>query len=294
MVRIENREKMRVLVIGTGLLGSKILKIKKDYELHGAFHTNPPNLKGELYRLDITQKNSVLDLVSRISPDVSILTSAFTNVDGCEKERETAHEVNVTGPENVAIACERTGSKLIHISTDYVFDGEKGLYTEEDSPNPISYYGKTKLLGEEKVKGILEDYVIARTSVIYGMEKKNFAMWIVDELRKGNKIRIVTDQYVSPTLNTDLAEQIYALLERDGQGLYHTAGGERISRYDFAVKLAVGFGLDKNLIIPIKTEDLNWTARRPPDSSLDVSKISGIKKPLSIEEALTRLKEEMT
>lgn len=284
---------MRVLVIGIGLLGSKILKIKKDHELHGTFHTNPPNMKGELYRLDITQKNSVLDLVSKISPDVSILTSAFTNVDGCEKERETAYKVNVAGPENVAMACERTGSKLIHISTDYVFDGKKGLYTERDSPNPISYYGKTKLLGEEKVKEVLEDYVIARTSVIYGMENKNFATWIIDELRNGNKIRIVTDQYVSPTLNTDLAEQLYALIERDAKGLYHTAGGERISRYDFAVKLAEVFGLNKSLIIPIKTDELNWVAKRPKDSSLDVGRINGIKKPLSIEEALTMLKEEM-
>ena len=135
--------------------------------------------------------------------------------------------------------------------------------------------------------------MIARPSVIFGIVKKNFVKWVIEMLKNKKNIDIVTDQYVSPTLNTDLAEQIFALIKKDNTGIFHTSGGERISRYDFVKIIAEVFNYEPTLVNPIKMEYLNWIAKRPIDSSLDVSKISKIKKPYSIRESLELFKEEI-
>jgi len=281
-------------VVGEGLLGRRCLEIYRNkYEVIGAYHTKPSELDVTHYRLDITSKRDVSNLLDEISPDTVIHTAAFTNVDGCETEKERAFKVNVEGTKNIALAAEKIKAKMVYISTDYVFDGERGLYKENDPPSPLNYYGLTKLKGEIEVEDICSDFIIARTSVIYGKGRQNFATWIINELENGNKIRIVRDQFVSPTLNTDLANQLLALIEQDKTGLFHTAGGERINRYDFAVKLADSFGLRKELINSITSDELEWIARRPMDSSLDISKISRIQKPLKVEEALGRFKGEL-
>lgn len=217
--------------------------------------------------------------------------AAFTNVDKCEVEKDKAYEINAKATENIAKTANEIHAKMIYISTDYVFDGEKGMYSEEDETDPINYYGSTKLEGEKAVIENCNDYIIARTSVIYGANKKNFATWVINELKDGRKINIITDQWVSPTLNIDLAEQILALIEKDEYGIFHTAGGERISRYDFVIKLAEIFGFNKELVNPTTSDKMKWIARRPRDSSLNVSKISNIKKPYKVNYALEKLKE---
>ena len=286
---------MKVLITGgSGLLGVKLWEIleENDYEVYASFHKNPIDGKN-CFQMDITQKDDVFHALKKVSPDVVVHTAAYTNVDSCEKSRKKAFDVNVKGTENVANAIEKIDARLVYISTDYVFDGDSGFYKENDSTNPVNYYGLTKLEGEESVKKICSSFAIARTSVIYGSNKRNFATWVIDQLKRGEQVNIVTDQYVSPTLNIDLAEQLLGLIEEDARGVFHTAGGERISRYDFTMVVADVFGLDKNLIGPAKMEDMSWYAKRPVDSSLDVSKISEIKKPYILKEAVRLLKEDI-
>ncbi|MFQ6119001.1 MAG: dTDP-4-dehydrorhamnose reductase [Methanosarcinales archaeon] len=281
----------RLLIIGTGLLGQKIAEIS-EFETFSTYNKDPFKIEGcKSYRLDITDELETYSLIKKLDPDFIVHTAALTNVDFCEKQKEEAWNVNVKGTENVVRACR---SKLVYVSTDYVFDGEKGMYREEDEKNPVNYYGETKLEGENIVKD-LEDYIIVRPSVLYGVNpvKLNFATWVIHELEKGNKIKIVRDQFNSPTLANNLAELILELIERDERGTFHTAGSVRISRYEFAKKIAKIFDLDESLIESITSDELEWIAKRPKDSSLNVEKISKIKKPLSIEESLEKMKEEL-
>jgi dTDP-4-dehydrorhamnose reductase len=203
--------------------------------------------------------------------------------------------MNVEGTRAVAEAAEKAGSFLAYISTDYVFDGQRGMYREDDDTNPVSYYGQSKLLGEQFCHGC-----IARTCVIYGARpasgKVNFALWLLDSLKSGKEVRVVTDQFITPTLNTNLAGMVLEAADRRLCGVYNLAGATRISRYDYALELAREFGLDTNLILPSRMEDiLSWVARRPIDSSLDTSKAMAelMEKPLPLNEALRTLKTEV-
>ena len=286
---------MKVLITGgSGLLGDKLRVIFEEnkYDVYVLFHKKPITGKN-CFQIDITQKNDVFQVLKKISPDVVVHTAAYTNVDECEKNKDIAFAVNVQGTENVANATEKLNAKFLYISTDYVFNGNKGRYKEEDATDPIDFYGITKLEGEKSVTNICSDFVIARPSVIYGAAKKNFVTWVIDMFKNKKNFNIVTDQYVSPTFNGDLAKQLVALIDQDKTGIFHTAGGERISRYAFVKSIADIFNFDETFIDVIKMEDMNWIARRPKDSSLDVSKISKYKKPCLIAESLNLFKEEI-
>jgi dTDP-4-dehydrorhamnose reductase len=227
-----------------------------------------------------------------------IHAAAETNVDKCETQKEHAWNVNVEGTRNVAEACAEVNTKLIHISTDYVFDGEKGFYNEEDKPNPANYYGFTKLEGEKQVIECCKNYVILRTSVLYGCHpwKQNFATWIINKLKQQQEIAVVEDHYNTPTLADNLAEMAVEVTEKDLRGLYHTSGRERISRCEFAKQIAKTFNLNADLVKPVKmSESTAWIAKRPKDSSLNTGKIQKqlITKPLNIAEGLNKMKEEM-
>lgn len=279
---------------GSGLLGKKLISVleKNNYGVYSTFYQNKIE-KENCFFLDITNKENVEKSLKKVHPDIIIHTAAYTNVDDCEKNKDIAFDVNVQGTENLAIMAKKMGSKFVYISTDYVFDGLKGLYEENDATNPINYYGITKLKGENIVEKICSDFVIARTSVIYGADKNNFALWCINNLKKNHSINIVSDQFTSPTLNTDLAEQLVSLIENDVNGVFHTTGGQRISRFDFAKSLADSFDLDKNLINTASMENMNWIAQRPKDTSLNVSKISKFKKPYKVREALDLLRNEV-
>jgi dTDP-4-dehydrorhamnose reductase len=270
---------MTLMIIGhTGLLGSKILA-------KSGFQTYPDR------RIDVTTPE-IAQYIEKVAPDIVIHCAAFTNVDLCETQREKAWLTNVTGTENVVTACAAIHAKLVYISTDFVFDGTGRMYTEEDRPNPINYYGKTKLEGEKIVQE-MDDYIIVRTSVLYGWHHHlNFVTWVLSQLQSENDIRIVTDQYTCPTLADNLAEVVLELCEKDVTGLYHITGTERISRYDFAKKIADSLGLDASLMTPIKSEDLAQKAPRPKDSSLSTQKIKVIIDTplLSVKEGLQEMK----
>lgn len=284
----------KILITGaSGLLGSKVVKLaEQSFEVIPT-HNTRSSFKNS-FKMDITNSAEVLQVFGKTKPDVVIHIAAETRVDQCEKNKQEALKVNAEGTKNVVMACE-VNAKLIYVSTDYVFDGEKGLYVESDRPNPLNYYGWTKLKGEEFVKENCQDYVIARTSVLYGWHswKTNFLLWLIGSLKRGEQITVVDDHYNSPTLADNLAEILLEIVETDSKGIFHTAGKERISRYEFAVKIAQNFDLDTNMIRPIQMDELKmWIAKRPRDSSLCTNKAQKQLKTkfLNVQESLKRMK----
>ena len=286
----------RLLVVGSGLLGNNLVKIAvNEFTTITTYNEHPLDIEGcKPYYLNIVNRVDVTTLIQKLNPDYIIHTAALTNVDHCERDKRLAWNINVEGTKHIAEIARKINAKLIYISTDYVFDGNEGMYKEDDLTKPIDYYGETKLEGEKVVKDLrLRDYIIVRPSVLYGWNPVmlNFVTWVIDELRKENAINIVKDQFNSPTLADNLAELILELIDKEENGIFHASGSERISRFDFAVKIAEIFDLNKDLIKPITSDQLNWIAKRPVDSSLSTSKISRIKKPLNIEEGLTRMRD---
>jgi len=273
----------KILVTGgSGLLGSKIVKkAEKKYAVYPTHATR--SLFPNSLKMDITAKEDVQRVFRKVKPNIVVHTAAMTNVDKCEKDKKHAWKVNAEGTKLLAEACKETDAKMVYVSTDYVFDGERGFYTEKDTPNPVNYYGVTKLMSEKHVTELCESFAILRTSVLYGLhpEKPNFAKWVIAALMEGKPLAIVEDHYNSPTFAENLADVILEIIDKGLEGVYHTAGSERISRYGFALKIAETFNLDASLIKPIKMSELKtWIAKRPKDSSLCVDKI---KKKINVE-----------
>ena len=289
---------MKKLVVtgGSGLLGSKIVELAtEDYDvvpLHNTRALHPNSMQ-----IDLTDQKQLISLFIKLKPDTVIHTASETNVDKCEIQKEHAWKVNVEGTKFLALACKKVDAKLVYISTDYVFDGEKGNYDEQDEPNPINYYGTTKLEGEHQVTLHTQDYAILRTSVLYGWHpwKRNFVTWIIDQLKQNRRTTVVEDHYNTPTLADNLAEMTIQVIQKELRGICHASGVERISRYEFARRIAETFDLDQDLIKPIRMSQLSsWVARRPKDSSLNTDKIQKrlTTKLLSVTEGLNRMKEE--
>jgi dTDP-4-dehydrorhamnose reductase len=195
----------------------------------------------------------------------------MTNVDLCETNREMAWKTNVTAVENVTHAAKMTGARIIHFSTDYVFDGTNGPYAESDRPNPLSYYGRTKLASENLLTTAEIPHTIVRTMVLYGVGngvKVNFALWLLKNLSEEKPIKVVDDQLGNPTLADDLAYAVLKIIELERTGMYHIAGHDIVSRYEFAVQFADIFGFDKKMITPVKTSSIKQAAPRPLKSGL--------------------------
>jgi len=301
---------MRLLVIGgSGLLGFKVAELAMEgFETFATYNFRPVELEGcDSFKLDKTDRNDTSALLKKIRPDVVIDTAALHNVDYCETHQEEAWKVNVDGTRNVADACGEVKAKMIFISTDYVFDGKKGVYKEVDTPHPLHYYAKTKVEGENVVKSAGINYAIARPSVIYGWNPSelaglrsssgksvNFVIWVIDKLKKKEEISVVTDQYSSPTLADDLAEALLVLSKSEKQGIYHTAGKTCLSRFNFAKKIAEVFDLDGKLVKPVTSDKFKQIAERPKRCCLDVSKAEkelGVSF-LTVEEGLSLMKEQ--
>ena len=292
---------MRLLITGaSGLFGSKLaeIAITKNYEVYSGYNQEKPAFGAPIH-FNILDENRVEEVFKELNPTIVVHAASLTNVDKCETNKTLAWKINVEGTSHIAIATKRNYAFLVYISTDYIFNGEVGQYTETDSPDPINYYGLTKLRAEDVIKDIMDDYCIARTSVIYGStpaaDKVNFALWLLDRLRRNEQAKVVTDQWNSPTLNTNLAAMTLEIIERKLTGTFNLSGATRISRYDFSRKLAQTFNLDESLIIPRTSAELSWVAKRPRDSSLNISKAQQTlrSKPLHVHEALEELKLEL-
>ncbi len=274
---------MRILVTGSnGLVGTKLLTrlfAEPDIEALGTYHAARDNdYLGDFphWWLDVTSAESVERVLELARPDVVVHTAAFTNVDRAETEREAAQALNADAAGHVARVCAARGVRMVHLSTEYVFDGTAGPYRETDPVNPLGWYAKTKEAGEQAVIAAGGSWAIARTTVVYGYAahvRANFVLWLVGELRAGRRVRIVDDQIGSPTLAESLAEMVLALAKSNHVGIFNTAGPDVISRLELSRQIAETFGLDASLIDPVSTADLHQPAPRPLRAGLLIDKL---------------------
>jgi dTDP-4-dehydrorhamnose reductase len=268
----------KILIIGAnGFLGRKLLNRFHDkFDVYGAdlITTGIPEEYHPNF-IDITKKSVVHDLINNIMPNLTILTAAMTNVDACEDFPNKAREINAHGPLFVAEAMKEIGGRLIHISTDFIFDGEKGGYDEKDIPKPVSIYGKTKLDGENNVLMQKIPTLICRTSVLFGWpdvdQRHNFFSWAYENLSQNKELKIISGQITTPTLVDDLVEFLYQSSDFTKTEIYHTCGCESISRFDFILKLIRNFNFNENLLKEV--DFFPQKAKRPNDSSLNTAKI---------------------
>lgn len=290
---------MRVLVTGSnGLVGSRLsrLLVSQGHQVLGISRgARAPGASGDYgyAPVELTDLGQVDRAVEAFAPEAIVNTVAMTEVDACEKEPERAFRINCVAAANVATAARRAGAHLVHVSTDYVFDGDHGPYSEEDVPNPRGTYAISKHMGEEAVRTIAGSWTIARTAVVYGWpraQRPNFGAWLVGALGEGKGVKLFSDQIVTPSLADNVAEMVAELATRRLPGVYHTAGAEPCDRVSFGQKLCAVFGFDPALITPSKLADLKLASPRPLHSALTTRKVSELlsAKPLGIDEQLRR------
>ena len=289
-----------VLITGAnGLLGQKLCQhFWSSYKVI-AIDLHPQSflpLRDFSYEsLDLTNQEILRHFVRLHNPTVIINAAAYTDVDGCEIHQNQAWAVNVGGVKNLVKACHEQKVKLIQLSSDYIFDGENGPYSEDAPPHPVNFYGETKLESENVIKEGGEDFLIVRTNVLYGFGKNlkpNFLLWLLEKLSAGERLKIVTDQFNNPTLADNLSSCILEMVERELSGIFHIGGAEYLSRYDFALKVADKFGFDKSNISPTRTEFLEQAAKRPYRGGLKIEKAQRIlqTKLLNVDEGLEQAK----
>lgn len=299
-----NLIKTRILIVGcNGLLGQALVNYyskRKDVELHLASVEDAfvGNNQFTYSKVDISKRNEVKKLFLDFFPDYVINAAAYTDVDGCETNRELAWNINVNGVKHLVEGCRIVDAQLVHLSTDFIFDGQNGPYHEDDKPNPISYYGRTKFASENEIKIGGIPYLIIRTNVLYGIQKgvkKDFVEWVVENLSQNKQINVVTDQWNNPTYVEDLVNGITLAIDKNKNGVYNIGGLEYLSRFDFAVKIAEVFGLNKNLINETTTDKLNQKAKRPLRGGLIILKAQAELgyKPHKLEENLLEIKKKL-
>lgn len=259
----------RIMITGaTGQLGKALYRCLGNNNQYELILTGFSHADGHISVLDITDQAAVDKFIDERKPDIIINCAAMTAVDLCESEQDRAFRLNALSTKYIAMAAERNGSKLIHISTDYVFDGNaKRPYTEEDTPNPISIYGKSKLAGEEYVRKLCTKYFIVRVAWLYG-EGKNFVKTMLNLAATGKKIRVVNDQFGTPTYALEVAKAIVYLMETDAYGIYHATCEGITSWYEFALAIFREAGI-KVEVEPIPSSEYPTPARRPAYSVLD-------------------------
>ncbi len=252
---------MMILVTGAkGLLGSDLVRVlSKEYEAIGVGKED----------FDITDKGATLKSIRDIAPELVIHTAAYTKVDACESNREFAFRVNRDGAGNVAMACREVGARLFYISTDYVFDGKKeSPYSEEDTPNPLSIYGRSKWEGEQQIKKIMSDYIIMRTSWLFGRNGPNFVKTILGLAEGGGVLKVVDDQRGSPTYSVDLSEAIRRLIKIETRGIIHVTNSGSCTWFEYTKRILEMAGHTDIKVIPISSAESNRPATRPAYSVL--------------------------
>lgn len=252
---------MRIVVTGAnGQLGQDILKLlEAQHEVQGLVRD----------QLDITNEGQCLEVIQRLQPEVIIHSAAYTAVDLAETNESEAFRVNADGTRNLAIAAESIGAKFVYISTDYVFDGmATQSYSEDDTTNPQSVYGKSKRAGELHVQAILSKYFIVRTSWVYGVYGKNFVKTMLELVKTRDSLKVVSDQFGSPTYTVDLALFLKKLIETDRYGIYHASNSGVCSWYDFACAIFEESGITMN-VEPCTTEEFPRPAPRPRNSAME-------------------------
>ncbi|GJM28224.1 MAG: NAD(P)-dependent oxidoreductase [Cyclobacteriaceae bacterium] len=272
---------MKILLTGAnGLLGQKLVELLESNGTgflatsQGASRIQIPGIR--YLSLDITDKNRLLEVVEEYRPTVIINTAAMTQVDQCETERDACWKLNVQAVTDLITAAAKVNAHLIHLSTDFIFDGLNGPYREEDQPNPVNFYGRSKweaekLLYESKIK-----WSIARTILVYGatpgVSRSNIMLWVKQNLDSGKPIRVVDDQFRTPTLVEDLAMGCFLMAQQSAAGIYHISGEELLTPFDIATITAEHFSLNKSLITRTDSTLFTQPARRPPKTGFIVEK----------------------
>ena len=290
--------KLKVLVTGSaGLVGRQVVKdLSNSHQVFSCYNESKPEY-GDSVKMDLKNREMISSILTEKKPDIVIHLGAMTGVDLCEKEKTSASEINTKATEIIAKECSKLNSFLVYVSTDYVFDGNLGMYKEDDVTNPLGFYGKSKLEGEKVVQNFSTNWCIARTSTPFGLHptKKSFPMWVIENLQKQKQIDVLIDQFTSPTYIPNLSRMLIEISERRITGIIHTAGASKISRYQMASMVSDKLNLDGTLLKQISMNKMKWVAQRPKDSSLDVSRASSIlnEKPQKIDQSLNLFIDEM-
>ena len=271
----------RVLIVGAdGMLGRDMLNfLSPNYDVRGA----------DIDEVDITVQASVDEFLPLQRPDIVINCAGYTNVDGCESDPELAFRINADGAGNLARGCKELGIPLVQISTDFVFDGAKETpYTEDDNPNPISKYAESKLAGEIQVQEVLDDYLIVRSTWVFGFHDKSFVRFVLRKTAEGGPVPVYSMQRACPTYSVDLGEGIMNLVEKSARGIYNFVNSGNCNRHEFVNEIFDIMGYDTSRIELMKTRPASWTAARPGTSILNTEKYSRLTgtTPRSWQEAL--------
>lgn len=299
-------EHKTILITGSnGLLGQTLVKKltenKEITVIATSLGTNRIREKtGYRYEeMDISNSNQVEALFEKYRPNVVINTAAMTNVDACEVEKQSCRKLNVDAVELLIQNCEKHHSHLIQLSTDFVFDGKDGPYEETATPNPISYYGESKYEAEEIVRNASIKWSIVRTIIIYGlvddMSRSNIVLWAKEALEQKKELKIVNDQYRSPTYVGDLADACISIALKSATGIFHISGKDLMSIAELVRRVAAFFQLDGTNIKEISSESLNQAAKRPPKTGFIIEKAKKLLdyQPKSFEQGLERLKKQL-
>ncbi|NJN49978.1 MAG: SDR family oxidoreductase [Polaribacter sp.] len=272
----------KILITGSnGLLGQSLLELllqKFDYQVFGISKgKNRSGFSNFTYiNLDITNKEKLLQTIECIKPDCIINTAAMTQVDDCETQKEACRILNIDVVDWLIESAKKHHFKIIHLSTDFIFDGKNGPYKETDIPNPLSYYGWSKLESENLLIQSNINFAIIRTILVFGkvhdMSRSNIVLWTIEKLKKQEQINIVDDQFRMPTFVKDLAWACKTIFENDKNGIFHISSNKLLSIYEIVQQIAETFNLDKSLINPIQSTTLNQAAKRPSITGFDLSK----------------------
>ncbi len=274
---------MKILLTGAnGLLGQKLVELivkEGEHELIATARgkNRLPIKKGYTYQsLDITNNTDVASVISKLKPDAVINTAAMTNVDQCELEKEAGWDANVNSVKYLVEACEANNCFLLHLSTDFIFDGTKGPLTEDETPGPVNYYGDGKLAAEKLVINSNLTWAMARTVLVYGvvsdMSRSNIILWVKNSLESGKPIKVVDDQWRTPTLAEDLAMGCYLIVKQQAQGIYNISGKDMLTPYDMAIKVRDYFDLDGSLISRADSSTFSQPAKRPLKTGFIIDK----------------------
>lgn len=278
----------KILITGSnGLLGQKLV----DLLIHNAEIDLIATSRGEnklaqvvpelhFVSMDVADESQVNKVIAVEKPTHIIHTAAMTNVDECEINREACWKLNVDAVQYLVNACEQHNVFFVHLSTDFIFDGEDGPYNEEASPNPISYYGESKLAAEEIVMRSKTKWAILRTVLVYGIVhdygRSNIVLWVKNSLEAKKNIQVVNDQFRTPTLAEDLAMGCWLVVDQDAEGVFNISSKEVLTPYDMAMQVADYFQLDKTYITEANASNFSQTARRPPRTGFDISKAEDV------------------
>ena len=274
----------RIVITGSnGLLGQKLVKLylsKSTYEIHALSRgeNRLHNKEGyTYYNIDLLDKVELLQTLNQIAPSVIIHTAAMTNVDACEQQQDQCDLMNIDVVANILDYCKESNVYLVHLSTDFIFDGTKGdVYNEDDIAHPVNHYGLSKLKSEIMIQEAKIDAAILRTILVYGLvdqnDRSNIVLWVKSSLENHKDIHVVTDQLRMPTYAEDLAEACWLAVEARAKGVFNVSSNELMSIYDIALSIADAFGLDKKWIHPVVTNELNLPAKRPLSTGFDLNK----------------------